>query len=180
MLLYKSTAQPEKDIPLKYIWRVPDSTSALSYNFTFDSKLDSGVNVYVGGKYSSNVNHSDYTISGALTDLNNTSNFIVIKFNSQQINGSGNSVDTMTKCYSIELSYVTKNSNEDYTMKKSGITKLDADADGSVEAYMQGEDKDIEDCILNISDPTRFFNIKDIIKEEVEPLLFEPYFRIIY
>ena len=137
--LYKSTAQPEKDIPLKYIWRVPDSTSALSYNFTFDSKLDSGVNVFVGGKYSSNVNHSDYTISGALTDLNNTSNFIVIKFNSQQINGSGNSVDTMTECYSIELSYVTKNSNEDYTMKKSGITKLDADADGSVEAYIGKE-----------------------------------------
>ena len=53
-------------------------------------------------------------------------------------------------------------------------------ADGSVEAYMQGEDKDIKDCILNISDPTRFFNIKDIIKEEVDPLLFEPYFRIIY
>ena len=38
-------------------------------------------------------------------------------------------------------------------------------SDGSVEAFIQGDDKDIEDCILNISDPTRFFNIKDIIKK---------------
>lgn len=154
--LYKSTAEPDKNIPLRYDWRVPDSTTALRYNFTFVSNLDNGANVYVGGKYSSSVEHTDHTISGALTDLNNSSNFIVVKFNTQDVTGSNGSVQTMQKSYSIELSYTTKNSNLDNTIKEAGITKLDADANSKVEAYIgktfthkiiKGEAKDGSDDV---------------------------------
>ncbi|MBE6063523.1 MAG: hypothetical protein E7207_08250 [Clostridium butyricum] len=140
--LYKSEAKPRKDIPLKYEWKVPDSTRALRYNFIFNDSIDeqNGVNVYVGGNYSGDASHSGSTISGYLTELSSTSNFIVIKFGSQKVDdGTGTNLDTMTKCYSIELSYSTKDASADHTIRKGGITKLDGDANSSIDAYIGKE-----------------------------------------
>jgi len=134
--LYSTEAQPDANMALRYTFDVPDSISTLRYVMTFDKTITlDGANVYKNGTKA--VEGTEYTIDGQqLTgDLERLgqSDSIVVK-----LNGTGDT-SSISKAYAIEIRYNNLSSNQDYSLKNAGITKLNYNDDSSVPAYIGKE-----------------------------------------
>lgn len=133
--LYSTTAEPDSEMPLRYTFDVPDSTTTLKYVMTFGSTIPlEGATVYKNGARAKE--GTEYTISGksltgSLESLNNDSDLIVVKLNSTSSDSS-----IVEKSYAIEIKYNQLSSNEDFSLINAGITKLNYNDDNSVKAYV--------------------------------------------
>lgn len=129
--LYSTLTAPDKSMPLRYTFDVPDSTSTLKYSMQFGSTMSlTGAKVYKNGKPAaegSEYKIDGHTLNGSLERLG-TSDLIVVKLSDTQ--------DNIQKVYSIEIKYNNLNSDSDYSLKDAGITKADYNNDASVLAYI--------------------------------------------
>jgi glucan-binding YG repeat protein len=131
--LYSTEAKPDANMALRYTFDVPDSISTLKYVMTFDDTMTlDGAKVYKNG--SEAIEGTEYTIDGHKLTGNlsrlGQSDLIMVKLNS-----SNNSND-IQKTYAIEIRYNNLSSDKDFSLKDSGITKLDYNDDTSVPAYI--------------------------------------------
>ncbi|MVX63922.1 cell wall-binding protein [Clostridium chromiireducens] len=131
--LYSTVATPDKSMPLRYTFDVPDSTSTLKYNMTFDSTMSlTGAKVYKNGKPATE--GTEYKIDGHMLIGNlerlGQSDLIVVRLS------SSNNSNNIQKVYSIEIKYNNLNADSDYSLKEAGITKADYNDDSSVLAYV--------------------------------------------
>jgi len=127
---YTTTAKPDSNMPLRYIFDVPDSISTLEYNMTFDNTMVlDDAQVYKNGALDTSYNITGQTLTGNLEKLDQTDT-IVVKLNSST--GEKN----IQKAYAIEIRYNKLNSDKDFSLKNAGITKLDYNDADSVSAYI--------------------------------------------
>lgn len=139
--LYTTTATPDSSMPLRYKFDVPDSIQALKYVMTFGDflQLNNGIDLYKNGEKA--VQGKDYSLSGeeltgGLTK-NNQPDLIVIRVKSVTSTSGGTSTITnISKAYSIEIRYNQLSADQDYSLSKAGITKLNYDSNSGVEAYI--------------------------------------------
>ncbi|EKQ50498.1 MULTISPECIES: cadherin-like beta sandwich domain-containing protein [unclassified Clostridium] len=129
--LYSTVTAPDKSMPLRYNFDVPDSTSTLKYSMMFGSQMVlTGAKVYKNGKPATEGTEyqiDGHTLNGSLERLGK-SDLIVVKL--------GNTQDNIQKVYSIEIKYNNLNSDSDYSLYDAGITKADYNDDTSVLAYI--------------------------------------------
>lgn len=127
--LYLTKAEKDKNIPLRYTFDVPDSISTLKYVMTFGDSITDAT-VYKNGSEATEGTYeiTGKSLTGSLESLGQ-SDLIVVKLNSSVS-------DTIEKAYAIEIRYNKLNSNEDFSLKEAGITKLDYNNDDSVLAYI--------------------------------------------
>jgi glucan-binding YG repeat protein len=132
--LYSTEAEADEEIPLRYTFDVPDSITTLKYIMTFGDTIPlEGATVYKNGAEA--IEGTEYeidgkTLTGSLESLNNESDLIVIKLNSES------SSDIVEKSYSIQIRYNNLDSTEDYSLSEAGITKYQYDDDDDVKAYI--------------------------------------------
>ena len=131
---YSTTATPDSNMPLRYTFDVPDSTSILEYNMTFGALLGTNTQVYKNGTKAETELVVD-TVAGTSTLTGNLerlgqSDIIVVKLDTSD--GS----NYVQKVYSIEIRYNNLDASEDYSLRNPGITKLNFNDDSSVKAYV--------------------------------------------
>ncbi|BCZ48971.1 hypothetical protein psyc5s11_50380 [Clostridium gelidum] len=123
----------DKNCPLKYNYPVTNAIRTLRYSMHFNNITVNEATILKNGKDDTgNMAVNGNTISGYLTNMG-SSDLIVAKI----IEGKNNVVST----YAIQLKYTTINTNDDYTLRDAGITKLNYNEDSDVKAYVDKEFK---------------------------------------
>lgn len=126
--LFSESQGYDEDCPLRYNFNVSDAVQTLKYTMNFKGITLGDTTVFKNGvDDTGNIGISGNSISGYLTNLG-SSDLIVVK-----ILDTGTNV---VKTYAIQLKYTTLSSLKDYTLRDAGITKLNYNADSSVEAYI--------------------------------------------
>ncbi|MFT8351239.1 N-acetylmuramoyl-L-alanine amidase family protein [Clostridium saccharoperbutylacetonicum] len=132
--LYIQDAKADSSMALRYTFDVPDSVSALKYVMTFENTMNlENAMVYKNGKKATigtEYNIDGQQLTGSLAKLGQPES-IVVKLDS----GSGANKD-IQKAYAIEIRYKNLNSNNDYSLKDAGITKLNYNDNTDVQAYV--------------------------------------------
>lgn len=131
---YSTEAKPDSNMALRYTFDVPDSISTLEYNMQFDNTMVlDNAKVYKNGTEDTTYNITGHVLTGNLARLGQ-SDIIVVK-----LDPSLGEDKNIQKAYAIEIRYNNLSSNEDYSLKEAGITKLNYDNDSSVLAYVGKE-----------------------------------------
>ena len=131
---YSTTAKPDSNMALRYTFDVPDSISTLEYNMTFDTTMVlDNAKVYKNGAEDTTYNITGHVLTGSLARLGQ-SDIIVVKLDSSL--GTDKNIQ---KAYAIEIRYNSLSSDQDFSLKDAGITKLNYDNDSNVLAYIGKE-----------------------------------------
>ncbi|MCE5222193.1 MAG: cadherin-like beta sandwich domain-containing protein [Clostridium sp.] len=128
--LFSKSQEFDPICPLRYNFNVSDAIQTLKYTMIFNGINIGDTKVIKNGVDDTSnigIDASNNSISGYLTNLG-SSDLIVAKIRDNQTN--------VVKTYAIQLKYTTLSSSNDYTLRNPGITKLNYDADSTVEAYI--------------------------------------------